>query len=104
RRHVDARDGGAQNFPFAGRLPRGLRVQRDVEFLPADEIGVRDLLRRAALGGGEAVGDRQLIGRNTETRGRQLEERLAGGRGGLRQVPFVEVGRIRVAHPTRSLF
>jgi hypothetical protein len=101
RRHVDARDGGAQNFPLAGRLPRGLRIQRDVEFLPADEIGVRDPLRRVASRGDEAVGDRQLIGRNAKTRGRQLEERLAGGRAGLRQVPFVEVGRMRLA-PRRS--
>jgi hypothetical protein len=94
---VDARDGGAEDFPVARRFPRGLGVQRDVEFLSADQVGVRHRLRGVGSCRDAAVNDRQLIGRNTEARGRQLEEHLAGGRPGLGQVPFVEVGRVRLA-------
>ena len=84
---------------LAGRIERiavfAIPVEMNVEVLPADQLGVADCLGGIASGVDDAVGHRELIGRNAELVGCHLDQHafcFGGGHAHL-LAAFLHAGR-----------
>ena len=80
----------------AGVLAPGGGIERDLEPLSIDETTIRDSCRRVARDGHDAVGCGELLDRHAQPCRRAIEQRLARGGTGQRQVRVVEVRRVRL--------
>jgi hypothetical protein len=98
--HVEPLGRVAEDGPLARGFALRVRIQREVEFLAADQLAIRN---RALLMPHDAVPRRESIGRHAPLLRRHLHERLARGRRGQREVGMVEVLRMRLRAGRHSL-
>ncbi len=60
-RNFNARHGGSENRPFRCRLPPGASIEREIEFLSADELAIADLFGWIGFRADDAVPGGQLV-------------------------------------------
>src|SRR6185437_1677220 len=97
RGNIDARYRLAEDRPFVERLARGVRVKREAEVLASDKFTVRDFAGSIARDYDGAVARGELRRRDAEVLRGKLDERLAGGCGGLCEIRVIEIRRMRLA-------
>ena len=94
---IETVDRLSEHGPFAGRLALGVRIEREVEFLAADQLAIGHSFGCIAGGGDDSVGGSELIHGHTELLRRHFNERLARGGRGLSQILVIEIRRVRLA-------
>jgi hypothetical protein len=88
---------GSQHGPFAGRFALGLRIERKVKFLAADQLTVSHFLGGIALGADCSIGGRQPIYRDAEPLRRHFDKRFASRGSSLSEIAVVEISWMRLA-------
>ena len=66
RRHIDARHRFAEDGPLSRRLALGLRVERQIEFFPGDQLTIGDASGFVAVDPYRAVGGSEAIRRDAK--------------------------------------
>ena len=93
RGHVEALDGIAEHGPFARRLALRVRIQRQIEFLAADELAVGD---RSSSRVNDAIAGGEPLDRHAPLLRRHLQQRFARRRRGKSKIVVIEILRMRL--------
>ena len=89
--HVGTADRLAEHGPFARVFALGIPVEREIELPAADQLAVGNLFRCIRASTDDAVRGRELVHRNAEALGRDLEQCFARRRAGEREIAVIEI-------------